>query len=42
MRILVVTLVLSLWLHDCTDVVQTLSVLRQLRRGFCMIVLHYS
>ena len=43
MHILVVTPVLAcLWLHDCMlcIILQALIVLRQLRRGFCTIVLH--
>ena len=45
MHILVVTPVQAcLWLHDCMlyIILQALIVLRQLRRGFCTIVLHSS
>ena len=43
MHILVVALVYAcLWLYDCMlcIILQALNVLRQLRRGFCTIVLH--
>ena len=33
-----------LWLHDCMlyIILQALNILRELHRGFCMIVLHLS